>query len=41
MRAAANSIASGNPSRRTQISAMAGALALVNWKWASRPGRVR
>ena len=31
IRAAASSIASGNPSRRTQISAMAGALALVTW----------
>ena len=32
MRAAANSIARGSPSRRAQISATAGALALVTWK---------
>ena len=31
-RAAANSIASGSPSRRAQISTMAWALALVSWK---------
>ena len=37
MRAAANSMARGSPSKRAQISATAGALAFVTWKfWLDR-----
>jgi hypothetical protein len=35
LRAAASSMASGRPSRRTQILATAGASAAVNWKPAA------